>query len=307
MTRVTVIGEALLDVVRRADGSVHAAPGGSAANVAVTLGRQSVGVRLLTCLGDDEAGETVRAWLADSCVAVSASDGERTSTAVATLDASGSATYEFDLRWDPGPLDVAGADIVHLGSVAALLGPGADEVLSAARAARAHALLTYDPNVRPALLGDPARHLARIEELVRLADVVKVSDEDLRWMYPAEEALQVAARWQRGGPALVVVTRGGDGAEAVTAGGVRHVAGSPVTVVDTVGAGDTFMGTLIAGLVTRRFRADARSRLGAVELVEVDAILAASARAAAVTVSRPGADPPWRSELAPAESRLDRP
>jgi fructokinase len=297
MTRVVVIGEALVDLVHRADGSVRAAPGGSAANVAVTLGRQGVDVRLLTCLADDAAGETVRSWLAGSHVAVIAHAAARTSSARATLDSSGAASYEFDLLWDPGALDVSGADIVHVGSVAALLDPGAHRVLSAARSAHSHALLTYDPNVRPALLGDATRHVGRVEELVALSDVVKVSDEDLRWLYPAEAALEVAERWQRTGPAIVVVTRGGDGADAVTSHGVQHMAGAPVTVADTVGAGDTFMGTFITALVARGFTADSRRAVADLRPADVHAILGECARAAAVTVSRPGADPPWAIEL----------
>ncbi|WP_425837857.1 carbohydrate kinase family protein [Microbacterium sp. PA5] len=297
MSRVAVIGEALVDVVHGADGSARVTPGGSAANVAVTLGRQGVKVTLLTCVGADEAGASVRAWLAGSHVSVSPSVRDRTSTAVASLDSSGSATYTFDMVWDPDHLDVGDAAVVHVGSVAALLAPGADRVLAAVRAARPTALITYDPNVRPALLGDPADHLARVEDLVALADVVKVSDEDLRWLYPADAAIEVATRWQRNGPAIVVVTRGADGADAIMADGVRHVVGSPVTVVDTVGAGDTFMGTIIAFLLARGFGTDARRRLTSVTPADVHAMLAESARAAAVTVSRPGADPPWAAEL----------
>jgi len=293
MTRIGVIGEALVDIVHRPDGTVHTAPGGSPANVALTLGRLGFDVRLVTSLGHDEAGEAVRAWLGASHVTVSATPVRRTSRAVAHLDGAGAAAYEFDLAWELNPVATAELDLLHVGSVAALMEPGAQEVIAAVRAARPHALITYDPNMRPALLLDAALHRRRVEEIVELSDVVKASDEDLIWLYPGVDPLVSAAEWRRRGPALVVVTRGSAGADALTADHSLHAVAPAVVVADTVGAGDTFMGTLIAGLVAAGEGALSREGLREVSSATVQAVLDASARAAASTVSRPGADPPW--------------
>ncbi len=298
MTRIGVIGEALVDIVHRPDGTVLTAPGGSPANVALTIGRLGLDVRLVTSLGDDDAGRAVRAWLQASHVEVAATTVGRTSRAVAHLDATGAATYEFDLAWELMPVVIEGLDVLHVGSVAALIDPGAKELITAVRAARSHAVITYDPNMRPALLRDAALHRRRVEQIVELSDVVKASDEDLLWLYPDVDPLVTAATWQRQGPALVVVTRGGAGADAVTAGHTLHTSAPVVEVADTVGAGDTFMGTLIAGLVEASEVGPSRQALHEMSSATLQAMMDASARAAASTVSRAGADPPWGDGVA---------
>jgi fructokinase len=298
-TSVLVVGEALVDVVRRADGSADESPGGSPANVALTLGRLGHTPTLLTRLGDDERGERVRAWLAESGVGVVAADAPRTATATASLDASGAATYEFDLDW---ALPAAGAglsaSIVHTGSIAALLEPGATDVARLASSLRQRALLTFDPNVRPALLPSREEARARVEAWVAVADLVKASDEDLAWLSPDKDPLETAEAWLASGPAVVVVTLGGGGAAALTREGGVHVDAVRADVVDTVGAGDTFMGALIDGLVQSGYEGgEARSALREISPQSLTRLLERAARAAAITVSRPGADPPWREEL----------
>lgn len=296
-----VIGESLIDVVRRHDGHVDLSPGGSPANVAITLGRLGHSPTLLTSIGDDEPGDILRRWLADSGVAVAAVAAPRTATATATLDESGSASYEFDIEWSLGesPYRPGGSiGVVHTGSIAAISEPGATVVVDVIRHLRGQSLVTYDPNIRPALLPDQVSSRQRVETLVALADVVKASDEDLRWLYPGEDPMVSAARWRSMGPAIVVVTLGSHGATALTRHGVRNVASPIVSVVDTVGAGDTFMGAMIDALVAAGFAsAAARPQLAAISHDAVDAVLRHAARAAAVTVSRLGADPPWREEL----------
>lgn len=214
MTRILVVGEALVDVVPGRDGVTHELPGGSPANVALTLGRLGREVSLTTALAPDERGALVRDWLVASDVDVNAhvpSTG-RTSAATVSLDAQGQATYTFDLAWELGEVELGDAEVVHVGSVAAVLSPGAEVVRDVVRRARSSAVVWYDPNVRPALVDDPAAVRTRVEELAALADVVKVSDEDLAWFAPATDPLDVARRWSAWGVALVVVTRGGDGA-----------------------------------------------------------------------------------------------
>jgi fructokinase len=138
-----------------------------------------------------------------------------------------------------------------------------------------------------------------VEQLVALADVVKVSEEDLRWLFPDQSVEVAAAAWLAAGPAVVVVTLGGDGALALTAAGRVTVPAPQVTVVDTVGAGDTFMGALRDGLNEAGLvGADRRDALRKMPLGLLEQLLVRSAAAAAVTVSRPGADPPTRAELA---------
>lgn len=298
---VLVAGEALIDVVQRPGGEPVELPGGSCANVALALGRLGWEPRLATALGDDDRGDRLRAWLAASGVRVDAvvPPSGRTSTAAAVLDAAGTARYEFDLSWALPPLDAHPYDAVHIGSIAAVLEPGAEAVRDLVRRVRRRALVSFDPNARPAITPDATAARERVEELVALADVVKVSDEDLGWYVPGVEPGDAAAAWSVLGPAVVVVTRGGAGATVVRAGGERFdVPGVPAEVADTIAAGDTFTaGLLDALLVAGIHGADAFrqiTELGRDELVR--AVRHAHA-AAAITVSRPGADPPTRAEL----------
>ncbi|MDQ0644907.1 carbohydrate kinase family protein [Microbacterium murale] len=300
---VLVIGEALVDIVHRAGGRVDEAPGGSPANVALALGRLGDSPRLLTQLGDDAHGRRIREWLAESDVEVLSAPAPRTATATARLDADGSARYEFDITWtldgtDTTKIAASGASIVHTGSIAALLDPGADAVRSILTALRTSSLITYDPNVRPAMLPDRDRARHEVESFVGLADLVKASDEDLAWLYPGTDPLEMAWAWLNTGPAVVVVTTGAGGAFAVSRAGVVRVRGVRADVVDTVGAGDTFMSALIHGLIETGFSGlAARERLRRIDTNAVAGLLALGARAATITVSRPGADPPRLAEL----------
>ncbi|WP_435735327.1 carbohydrate kinase [Cellulosimicrobium sp. PMB13] len=299
---VLAVGEALIDVVHRADGTVDELPGGSLANVALTLGRLGRDARLVTWIGDDAHGTALRGWLGESGVTLTpgSTTAERTSVATAHLDEHGAATYDFDLEWQvpPGTTVDAGTLAVHTGSIAAVLEPGASAVRELVASARSAATVTYDPNARPALMGDPAEARPRIEALVTLADVVKVSDEDLAWLAPGSDPVAVARDWLALGPAVVVVTLGGEGAVAVTAGGEQRVTAPRVAVVDTVGAGDSFMGALIDGLWDADLLgADRREALRAIDSTTLAGLLERCVAVAAITVSRAGANPPRRAEL----------
>lgn len=290
---VLVIGEALVDVVHRVDGSVAEHPGGSPANVALGLGRLGRRADLLTDLGDDARGTVVRTWLAaGGARLLPTAGGRRTSTATARLREDGSAAYEFDLSWEPlGDVDPTSYDVVHTGSIAAVLEPGAATVRGLLEQARGTATITYDPNARPAIMGDRAESARRIEALVALSDVVKVSDEDLAWLYPGVDPVAVVEEWRQRGPAVVAVTLGADGVVAAGAAGLVEVPAVPTTVVDTVGAGDTFMAALVDGLLALG--------LDAVASEHLEPVLARAARAAAINVARPGASPPTAAELGP--------
>lgn len=299
---VLVVGEALVDIVERADGAIAESPGGSPANVALALGRLGRHPRLLTAIGDDLRGEAVRAWLAASDVALQGRSAVRTSTALARLDARGAATYEFDLVWQIESAGTETADVLHVGSIAATLEPGASAVAEILGQHRGRALISYDPNIRPSLVGDGDGDgdsvRSRVLALIERADVVKASDEDVHWLHPGEEIAQVARRWVQSGPPLVVVTTGSSGCLAVTPGFELRLPAVEVDVVDTVGAGDTFMAGLIDGLLAESASGpDARAVLKSLGAERLASLLSGSALAAAVTVSRPGADPPTRAEL----------
>ncbi|MFV9424141.1 PfkB family carbohydrate kinase [Microbacterium sp. S1037] len=297
---VAVLGEALVDIVTTAAGASER-PGGSPANVSVALGRLGRDATLVARVADDERGAALNAWLSASGVdLVTAGTPERTATARATIGENGNATYDFDIDWVlPSPVEIPAARIFHTGSVAATLAPGADEVRAAAERARATALISYDPNIRPALTGGHDDATARVEALVALADVVKASAEDAEWLYPGVAPVDVARRWVELGAGLAVITDGEAGSLAVTAHTTVDIPAVSTTVVDTVGAGDTFMGTLLDGILNIPGDIDElRARVRSLDHEAVLALLNRAARAAAITVGREGMDPPTRDDLA---------
>ncbi|WP_061963827.1 carbohydrate kinase family protein [Demequina aurantiaca] len=302
-----VIGEALVDVVVRQDGTTSAHPGGSPANVAIGLGRLGRDAELLCYMGLDDNGTIVRDHVEASGVRLvpGSQSAARTSVATATLDADGAATYEFDLAWEISPEARPRIDplVVHTGSIAAVMDPGAADVRRIIAEHRDGATITYDPNARPTLMGSPDEARPAIEETVALADVVKVSDEDLEWLYPERDATASAQAWAAsGGPSIVVLTRGGSGASAfVHDGRTLDVTAPKVTVADTVGAGDSFMGGLIDGLwYFGLLGGSHRDKLHTIETAALEQILIRCARIAGITVSRPGANPPTVWELGEA-------
>lgn len=294
-SRIVVVGEALIDEVVHPDGHREEHPGGSPANVAITLGRLGNAPRLITQIGDDASGGLIREWLESSHVVIDAVSvvARPTSRGIAHLDDSGAATYEFDLVWDEFDA-VVDADFLHIGSISATLQPGGESVRQLIEGTSA--LVTYDPNIRPSLIDDAEATRASVEALIVASDVVKASDEDIEWLYPGADVEQVAHRWADSGPWLVIVTRGGDGVLAFSAHGRLEILAPRVVVADTVGAGDTLMGTLIDGLA-HAVGTTGRAGLEALSAEELTSLLERAAAAAAITVSRPGANPPWSHEL----------
>lgn len=305
MVDTLVVGEALIDIVRPVHGSEAEHVGGSPLNVAIGLARLRHPTRLAAYLADDEHGRQIRQHLAADDVALveGSISAPRTPTAIATLDETGSATYEFDLSWDlpyPLPTDVGH---VHTGSIAAALQPGAEKVTEAMLAARAHATVSFDPNPRPTLIGPAHDMRAQLEQLIGYSDVVKASDEDIAWLYGAGvDPAEVLALWGKLGASLVVMTRGGDGAlmHVTATGETESVAGRSVSVVDTVGAGDSFQSGLLSGLLDAGLLGStaARRRLRAATLAELRPSVDRAIETSAITVSRAGANPPTRDELA---------
>jgi fructokinase len=290
---ILVVGEAIVDVVERPDGSRTEHAGGSPANVAVGLGRLGLDVTFATAIGDDAYGAMIERHLSDSGVRLA--EGSRaprlTSEAIAHLAPDGSATYDFEVTWDPGLIPAPdGVNAVHTGSIAATLEPGADDVEMLLRELEPTAIVSLDPNIRPALLPDHEEVTRRIERLVGLADVVKVSDEDLAWLSPDEPAEAVAERWLQAGAALVAITRGAEGSTAFARSGHLDVPAAPTPVVDTVGAGDAYMAGLIAGLHREELlEVGGRERLRAIDVDTLGRVVALASERAAWTVSRAGA------------------
>ncbi|WP_426997643.1 carbohydrate kinase family protein [Pseudarthrobacter sp. N5] len=310
---LTVIGEGLVDVVQRTSG-IEAHVGGSPLNVAVGLARLDHPVQFIGRYGRDAYGDSVAAHLkASSVMLPQGPDGLPTSVATALIDDDGAATYTFDLTWElPGLADrllfmLQGTTLLHTGSIAAMLEPGARDVLAAVEHAHPSATISFDPNCRPSIITDVNYARRQTEKFVALADVVKASDEDLEWLYPGVDVLESARRWLSlggaEGPAMVVVTRGAAGPWGVTAAGEAQYAAPAVEVADTVGAGDSFMAALLSGVVDRGLDgAQNRDDLRALPAEGLAELLGRAARAAAITVSRAGANPPTRAELNRGES-----
>ncbi|MCL1841407.1 MAG: carbohydrate kinase, partial [Propionibacteriaceae bacterium] len=245
-----VMGESLIDIVPDGAGTAEH-PGGSPMNVAVGLARLGHPVTLATWFGPDPHGQAIRDHLTSSHVTVLAgSDGAaHTSRAQASFDEHGSARYVFDLSWHlPVLPDDAAPLVVHTGSIGATLRPGADDVLAAVRRLRGRATISFDPNIRPAIVGSPEAVLPLVDAFVANADIVKASDEDLAWLYPDTDPLVCAQSWLDAGPALVVLTRGAAGTVAFTRTEAMQIAAPDVAVADTVGAGDAFMAGLLHAL-----------------------------------------------------------
>lgn len=301
---IVVMGEALMDCAVNAAGeTISETPGGSPMNVAIGLGRLGHSVLLAARVGDDERGAAIVDHIRHSHVdLIPEAEGlATTSTATAHLAADGSASYEFDLEWDltasmvevPDPLHV------HAGSIGATLKPGAEAVVEVLRRDRdSGATISYDPNARPHIMGSRHDVIDQVEAIIALSDVVKASDEDVEWLYPARDLEDIVQHWKSLGALLVIITRGAEGATAWGAGDSVTLQTKARTVVDTIGAGDTVMAGVIGALAEASLLgAKGREQLAALSGEDLEDIIDFALRAAAITVSRVGANPPTRAEM----------
>jgi fructokinase len=298
---IVVVGEALVDVVVSPEGATARRPGGSPLNVAVGLARLGESTGLLTRLGADSDGGLVREHLEASNVRLLGRHrAESTAVAAARLTTAGDAAYEFDIDWDlPADSLPDGATALHFGSLGAMLSPGAESVVALAEEASAAGLpVSYDPNVRPAVTPDVPATWQGVLRRAALADLVRMSEEDADFLRPGEAVPDVAAQLLERGARTVVVTSGAGATYAAsTAGEVTvRTPTTPAALADTVGAGDSFMAALIAATLPER-QGDAHG--WAPDAPTLERHVRAANAAAAVTVTRPGADPPWRHELDP--------
>ncbi|WP_433008442.1 carbohydrate kinase family protein [Kribbella sp. CA-294648] len=308
---VLVIGEALVDIVSSRSGSgtgsgrngkngSKATPGGSPANVAVGLARLGLPTELVTRFGTDPYGDQLGAHLFGNGVQLSPGSVDpnfRTSTATATLDANGVASYQFDITWEPPALSLRrGCPAVHTGSIATVLEPGAAAIRTfLASLTEQPVTVTLDPNARPTITPDPESTWTAVRELAASADLVKLSDEDCEFLRPGASPDEIAAELLTvDRTKCVVITRGGDGAIGLTRTTRVEVTAPAIKVVDTVGAGDSFMSALIAGLQTRGLLGAAR--LEGLNEQTLHAVIDYAVKAAAITCTRPGADPPTATD-----------
>lgn len=298
-----VIGEALIDIVVDASGTTTEFVGGSPANVAVGLARLDHPCWLASHWGADARGQRIAALLTAEGVRATPDSARaaRTSTATAQLDAEGVASYDFDITWELSAAavpDQAGVH-VHTGSIAATLEPGAHTITEFLAQARAARTISYDPNVRPSLMGHPDVVRPQIEALIAMSDVVKASVEDVDWLYPGRSRQQVLALWAGLGPSLCLLTTGADGVIGLVNGEEFSHPAPTVQVADTIGAGDSFTSGLLSGLADAGLLGGPaeRDQLSTAAVAQIMPAVTRALACAAVTVSRDGANPPRRSEL----------
>lgn len=300
---LTVIGEALVDLVDSGDQRTFTAHlSGSPLNVAVGLARLGQPTQFLARFSQDTFGRRLRDFAERNGVGLTgAVDAPQPSTlAVVNLDEHRKARYDFyldgsaDWQWHPDELVVPdGTTILHAGSLTSWTPPGAEHVLAMLHRARPAVLVSYDPNVRPALLGTPGRARPLVEAAVAAAHLVKASDDDIAWLYPDDRPADTAARWLDLGAAAVVITRGAGGAVGYRRGAdpLQRPA-RPVRLVDTIGAGDAFT----SGLLDALARAGVRDAAG-LAAADLGAALDEAVLVAALTCERAGADPPTAAEV----------
>ncbi|MCS3493940.1 fructokinase [Arthrobacter sp. JUb119] len=296
----TVIGEALVDVLASGIAPAQEFVGGSPLNVAVALSRLGYPGTLISRWGADDKGRKIEDYLKDNNVAyLGGADDQATVIAHGILDPAGGAAFAFNAYWQMptiGPELAQDAELVHTGSIATLFSPG--ELLPLLSAARTHATISYDPNLRPSLVTNHSQTVAEVERFVGQADVVRVSGIDLKWLYPMRSVQDSARAWLDMGPAIVVSTAGSRGSWGVVRAGDAEFTAPSVEVTDTVGAGDTFTAALLCWLAEHGLIGAAnREKLNQLQIAELSRALEFAALAAAVTVQRAGANPPRRQEL----------
>ena len=301
---IVVAGEALIDLVLAPDGGLVGHPGGGPYNVARTVGRLEQPVTYLGRISTDGFGSLLRRQLEADGVGVEtvvATDAP-TTLAVAELNESGGAEYRFyaDATSAPGLVLEAATSVLPprigtfcVGALGFVFEPMATTLEAIVGRLHEDTLIALDPNCRPTTIRDPAAYRGRLDRLLRRAHVVKASADDLAWLHPGVSPVDAARALLRLDDAVGLVTLGGQGALVVTPADVAEVEAPPVDVVDTIGAGDSFMGAFLAHWRSRG--------LGKADLAPPTEVVEAArfaCRVAANTCSRAGAEPPRRSEIA---------
>ena len=297
---VWVCGEVLIDLIPGTDGVRVPHVGGGPANTAKALARLGHDVHFIDGISTDEFGVAARKELLDDEVKLdlALTSDKPTCLAIISLDANGSALYEFkidgtatfdfNLNWLPDPSRYK-PQVLHIGTLVTVIQPGADVLYDWAMQVAEFAPIVFDPNIRPSVMGNHDLYEAAVEKWAALSSVIKVSDDDMEWLYPGQNYADVAKRWINDGAALVVVTRGLHGIIGFTADGSVEVDGAKITVADTVGAGDTVGAIIVEAMIEKGILALTGD--------ELKATLHRASVAAGITCSRKGAQPPYKHEL----------
>ena len=291
-------GEVLIDIL-----PTGPIVGGGPANTAKALARLGHDVDFIDGISTDAFGVSVRKELTRDGVGLdfSLTSDKPTCTATVTLDSNGSASYEFLIEgtatfdfnksWLPDPERLK-PSVLHIGTLATIIEPGASVLFEWAINVGEFAPIVFDPNIRHSVMGKRDIYAAAVEKWVGISSVVKVSDDDIKWLYPEESLDQVAHRWIAQGVSCVVITRGAHGLIGFTAKGMEEVDGAKVEVVDSVGAGDTVGAIVVEAII--------QHSVHALEGHVLNEVLHKAAIAAGITVSRAGAQPPYTHELVEA-------
>ena len=297
---IWVCGEVLIDLIPGADGVRVPHVGGGPANTAKALARLGHDVQFIDGISSDQYGVMSRKELLDDDVKLDlALKSEKpTCLAIVSLAKNGGASYEFEidgtatfdfsLDWLPDPSRYK-PNVLHIGTLVTVIQPGADVLYDWAIRVAEFAPIVFDPNIRPAVMGDRDKYQMAVEKWAAISSVIKVSDDDMAWLYPDQKYQDVAQRWINDGAALVVITRGADGLVGITADGSVEVLGVKIEVADTVGAGDTVGAVIVEAMIEKGIL----SLNGDV----LKATLHRAAVAAGITCSRKGAQPPYKHEL----------
>jgi fructokinase len=292
---IWVCGEVLIDVL-----PTGPVVGGGPANTAKALARLGLEVDFIDGISTDPNGLKARKEFESDGVGLALSfvSPKPTATATVRLDPNGAASYEFLIAdtatfdfahsWLPDPERLKPA-ILHIGTLVTIIEPTATILYEWAVKTSEFAPIIFDPNIRSSVESDRAKYCAAVEKWVAIASVIKVSDEDLAWLYPDQPMDEVAKRWLNNGSSLVVITRGAQGLIGYTDHGFEEVESAVVTVVDTVGAGDTVGAILVEGVI--------QHSVAGLQGQVLNAVLYRAAVAAGITVSRAGAQPPRMFEL----------
>jgi len=299
MGQVWVAGEVLIDLIPEG-ADRKPVVGGGPANTAKALTKLGIDTQFIDGISSDQYGQMAKDELVSAGVKldyVKYSD-KQTCLAIVSISDLGSATYEFIIEntatfdfnhdWLPYP-QTDRPSLLHIGTLATAIEPSASELFDWAQSVAKFAPIVFDPNIRPAVTSDREQYLAQMERWVEISSAVKVSDEDIKWLYPGLEIDQVVNNWLIKGPSLIVVTYGDKGLAGYRKVEVVSVEAVQVKVADTVGAGDTVGAILVEAIVKDGLATLTGSRL--------ETMLKRAAKAAAITVSRVGANPPTSEEL----------
>jgi fructokinase len=299
MSQVWVTGEVLIDLIP--EGSKRKPiVGGGPANAAKALSKLGIDTQFIDGISTDDYGQMAKGELISAGVKldyVKYAD-KPTCLAIVSLSDSGSASYEFVIEntatfdftpdWLPNPQSER-PSLLHIGTLATAIEPGASVLFDWAQSVATVAPIVFDPNIRPAVISDRKQYVKQVERWVSISSTVKVSDEDLKWLYPSLEIEQVVNNWLAKGPSLIVVTYGDNGLAGYRQGEKVSVDAVKVAVADTVGAGDTVGAILVEAIV--------KDSLSSLSGVRLEMMLKRAAKAAAITVSRSGANPPTLKEI----------